>query len=423
VVVTDELAPGCAKSIGDLAVGASTTYSCTVAAVTQGFTNVAAVVGYFSTVQVTDEDPSTVQIAKIDLRKQAEGPDEREISYGTDVSFEIFVENTGEVTLNDVEVTDEQVPGCGQYIGTLEPGGTYSYSCVAPAVTEGFTNTAIVTGVVDNFQVSDEDPSTVKIRLYELYFPYLSGGPLMKYNLTLGYEDLRLDQQNDFDYNDWVVSVVTNLSFAYLNPQTVNLRRIAFTFTPKARGALLSHEYRLKFAPNTFGSDGTATVIVRDGQGNVLSNNQYPFVSSQTNDFQIFDCTCNALPNGYQFMNTNEGTGPYPTQRTAEFIIDFNSEATFVLADYGPHGEGLFFNPYLRVTGWGSELYDVGIDDVRTLVAPISNWKWAEEGARIDYAYPTVTYIGSPNMFTFPNNWWQVNTSCVYGDGIVCVIP
>ena len=193
-------------------------------------------------------------------------------------------------------------------------------------------------------------------------------------------------------------------------------------FTPKARGAMLNHEYRLKFAPNTFGSDGTATVIVRDGQGNILSTNQYAFVSSQTNDFRIFDCTCNALPNGHQFMNTNEGTGPYPTQRTAEFIIDFNSEATFVLADYGPHGEGLFFNPYLRVTGWGSELYDVGIDDVRTLVAPIPDWKWAEEGARIDYAYPAVTYIGSPNMFTFPNLWWQTNTTCVYGDGVVCAV-
>ena len=79
-------------------------------------------------------------------------------------------------------------------------------------------------------------------------------------------------------------------------------------------------------------------------------------------------------------MNTNEGTGPYPTQRTAEFTIDFASEATFILADYGPHGEGLFFDPYIRVTGWGQEIYDVGIDDVRTLVAPIPDWKWARRG-------------------------------------------
>jgi uncharacterized repeat protein (TIGR01451 family) len=423
VVVTDALAPGCAKSIGPLDVGASTTYTCTVPGVTQGFTNTATVEGYWCTTRVTDQDPSTVEIAQIDLRKQAEGPDARDISYGSDVSFEIFVENTGEVALDNVEVTDAMVPGCSQYIGTLAAGGTYTYSCVAQDVTEDFTNTAQVTGVVGTVEVWDEDPSTVHIRLYHYYFPVIgSYPPMTKYNLSLGYEDLRLDQANDFDYNDWIVNIITNLTYSTLDQQTVNLTKIAFTITPQARGALLNHEYRLKFDPNTFSSDGVATIVVRDGLGNVISSTPFPFIHTQVNDFLIFDCTCNALP-GRGSMNTVEGVGPVPTQRTAEFSLQFNSETPFVLADFGMHGEGLFFNPYLRVTGLGGVIYDVGINDIRTLVAPVPTWKWPEEGVRIDQAYPAVSFIGPPTMFVFSSNWWQTFNTCVYGDGVVCVLP
>jgi uncharacterized repeat protein (TIGR01451 family) len=41
VRVTDPLSPGCAKRIGELAPGASTTYSCSKTTITKGFTNVA----------------------------------------------------------------------------------------------------------------------------------------------------------------------------------------------------------------------------------------------------------------------------------------------------------------------------------------------------------------------------------------------
>jgi uncharacterized repeat protein (TIGR01451 family) len=65
VEVTDPLVPGCANSIGDLAVGASFSYTCTAPGVTQSFTNEACVSGEFDGTTVTDCDPSTVEITPV----------------------------------------------------------------------------------------------------------------------------------------------------------------------------------------------------------------------------------------------------------------------------------------------------------------------------------------------------------------------
>lgn len=62
VVVTDPLAPNCAKNIGNLAVGASDSYTCTVPNVTANFTNVATVTGQGGAIPVTDTDPSSVVV-------------------------------------------------------------------------------------------------------------------------------------------------------------------------------------------------------------------------------------------------------------------------------------------------------------------------------------------------------------------------
>ncbi|MFN2199222.1 MAG: hypothetical protein ACK2UW_24100, partial [Anaerolineales bacterium] len=163
VEVTDAEAPGCANTIGDLAAGASVTYNCTVPAVTEGFTNTACVAGSFEAGEVSDCDSSTVKVADIDIRKQAEGDDSRDIVSGSDVTYEIVVTNTGEVDLTDVEVTDADAPGCANSIGDLAAGASVTYSCTVPAVTEGFTNTACVEGLFGEESVDDCDSSTVKV--------------------------------------------------------------------------------------------------------------------------------------------------------------------------------------------------------------------------------------------------------------------
>jgi uncharacterized repeat protein (TIGR01451 family) len=103
----------------------------------------------------------------IDIRKQAEGADSRVFDIGDDVTFEIKVTNTGNVTLTDVEVTDELTPECDKYIGTLKAGESYTYECTVENLQAGYNNIACVEGTYDatdpDTVVKDCDPSEVKI--------------------------------------------------------------------------------------------------------------------------------------------------------------------------------------------------------------------------------------------------------------------
>jgi len=420
VVVTDELVPGCAKTIGSLAVGETQSYTCTIKNVTEGFTNVAKVTGKSDEVVVSDEDPSTVLVASIYLRKQEKGPDSRNFASGSDVDFEIEVKNTGEADLTDVEVTDAEVPGCAKTIGDLAAGETTTYTCTASHVKAGFTNTATVEGHSGEITVTDSDTSTVVVNVYHYYIPFASfSGDVSnstKFSISVGYEDLRLDQPNDFDYNDWIASMVTLLTYNQGSGSQIDLKSILFHITPKARGATLNHEFHVQFPANTFGGNGTATLTIRDGNGNVVSSNTIPIVGSQAVDFTIFADDYLALPPQGVGVNTTEGTGPEPAALIADLAFTFPQPVLFTLADYGTHGNGLFFNPYIRVKPAHASAYDVGIGDVRTLVVPTPTWKWPEEGIRIDKVYTLVNL----SLDLFPANWWTYYNVCVYGDGVFC---
>lgn len=99
----------------------------------------------------------------IDIRKQAEGPDSRTFLYGSDVTFEIEVVNTGNVALTDVVVTDAMAPSCDYSVGDLAVGESFTYECTVPYVTAGFENVACVSGIAEDVEVTDCDPSTVVI--------------------------------------------------------------------------------------------------------------------------------------------------------------------------------------------------------------------------------------------------------------------
>ncbi len=167
VAVTDPLAPDCDANIGDLAVGASTSYDCTVAAVTAGFTNVATVTGEGpGGEEVTDEDDAVVEVTAapapaIDVEKT---PDTQTVEPGDSVTFTIVVTNTGNVDLSNVAVTDPLAPDCDATIGDLAVGASTSYDCTVAAVTAAFTNVATVTGEgPGGEEVTDEDDAVVEI--------------------------------------------------------------------------------------------------------------------------------------------------------------------------------------------------------------------------------------------------------------------
>jgi uncharacterized repeat protein (TIGR01451 family) len=60
IQISDELAPGCAQAIGELAPGESRSLTCSVPSVTQSFTNTACVSGQYHWTTVQDCDPSSV---------------------------------------------------------------------------------------------------------------------------------------------------------------------------------------------------------------------------------------------------------------------------------------------------------------------------------------------------------------------------
>jgi uncharacterized repeat protein (TIGR01451 family) len=175
VVVTDALAPGCARTSADIAglasmppapaAGSTVTYQCTLANVTASFTNTAVATGTppvgpnvssQDTAGVTVVPPVThpaIQIVK--------DPKSQTVTKGNTATFTITVLNTGDVALTDVVVTDALSPNCNKTIGNLAPGQSVSYQCTRPNVQSSFTNVAVVTGKAGGTTVTDQDTAPV----------------------------------------------------------------------------------------------------------------------------------------------------------------------------------------------------------------------------------------------------------------------
>jgi uncharacterized repeat protein (TIGR01451 family) len=166
VTVSDALTPDCDNAIGTLTVGASTTYTCSNPGVVASFTNTAVVT---STVPQapgpTDSDDAFVEFVDAGLEID-KSPDYQEVASGGTANFTITVTNSGSIQVDNVEVSDALVPDCDNVIGALAGGASMSYTCSDVGVVAGYTNTAVITGVVD-FQVPmlmDSDDAVVGLQ-------------------------------------------------------------------------------------------------------------------------------------------------------------------------------------------------------------------------------------------------------------------
>jgi uncharacterized repeat protein (TIGR01451 family) len=91
-------------------------------------------------------------------------PDTQVVVSGTDAVFTITVTNTGDVTLDNVTVTDVLASGCDADLRSLDVRDSHTYTCTAAGVEADFTNTATVTGtppVGDDVSASDSADVTV----------------------------------------------------------------------------------------------------------------------------------------------------------------------------------------------------------------------------------------------------------------------
>ncbi|MGI9648781.1 MAG: SdrD B-like domain-containing protein [Acidimicrobiia bacterium] len=144
VTVVDPLVPDCDLSPTVLAPGATTSYTCTAAAVGADFTNTATATG----TPPIGPDVTSVDTASVDVVDPAitisKDPASQTILSGSDAVFTITVTNTGDVDLTNVVVTDPLASACGNALGLVPAGGFATYSCTDPAVGANYTNVATV---------------------------------------------------------------------------------------------------------------------------------------------------------------------------------------------------------------------------------------------------------------------------------------
>ncbi len=95
-----------------------------------GFATDGEVEDYQVTIEAAGKTP------KIDIRKQAEGPDSRTFKPGSTVWFQIQVTNNGQAPLTGVAVTDPLLPACNRTFGSLAVGASRLYSCSTKLVGE-----------------------------------------------------------------------------------------------------------------------------------------------------------------------------------------------------------------------------------------------------------------------------------------------
>lgn len=149
VTVSDALTPSCDSSLGDMGPGETTSYSCSSVGVTASFTNTA-VASTTPTVGpgVSDSDDAYVEVvdAALEIEK---APDLQTVTSGGTANFTITITNSGSVQVNNITVSDALVPSCDNVIGSIPAASSFSYACSELGVTSSFTNTAVVTGVVD----------------------------------------------------------------------------------------------------------------------------------------------------------------------------------------------------------------------------------------------------------------------------------
>ncbi len=162
VTVTDGPVPACDNSLGNLAVGASASYSCSQVNVTADFTNTIRVVGtdpIAGTVSDSDAADVAVLVPGINIVKTTSTP---QVVLGGTASFDITVTNTGTAPLTNVEVSDPLAPDCDRTLGSLAPGETSTYSCTLAGLVGDVTNRATVTAD-DSSGTEHTDTDTVPV--------------------------------------------------------------------------------------------------------------------------------------------------------------------------------------------------------------------------------------------------------------------
>ena len=161
VVVDDQgVVVSCPKTT--LAIAEQMTCTGSGTAIVGSYSNLGTVSANYETQVVTASDPSGYFGAnpQISLLK---GPDTQVVIEGETATFTIAVTNTGNVTLNNLNVADPLAPNCALSQTTFAVGEVVNYSCSLTAVTASFINVATATAVWESTTVTATDSASVTV--------------------------------------------------------------------------------------------------------------------------------------------------------------------------------------------------------------------------------------------------------------------
>jgi uncharacterized repeat protein (TIGR01451 family) len=210
------------------------TYSCSVTGVTADFTNTVSVTATPAdeSPDVSDTDSAEVTVASPSIAV-SKTPDSQSVASGGTATFTITVDNTGNVDLTNVTISDPQCstpagPTGDDGDGVLETAETWSYTCSVSNVTADFTNSATVTATPPvGPDVSDTDEADVTVAAGQ---PLIVAAKESAFNL----QTHDLDHSGTLSPGDrlqYTVTISNNGSADALN--------VVFTDTPDPNTALV----------------------------------------------------------------------------------------------------------------------------------------------------------------------------------------
>jgi len=224
--------------------------------------------------------------------------------------------------------------------------------------------------------------------------------------VTVGYEDLPMAATNDWDYNDLVINIKPELD---LSPER-DLLAATFAIRQAITMTAYTHAFHLQPYKDAFTCAGTYTKTVKTGVQTDVETGPYN-------------------PGDSYLIIPDTGHPP----DLVELVIDFEVPAVGAcrwkwdsagLLDQ-PHGQGLFFDPWLKVVPYWCKDEDCkyqihatkpeGVCDCRILTVP-ADWTWPMgDGCPIWCVYEGVDPPPpeSSSGPTFELLWWKSGTNCL----------
>jgi uncharacterized repeat protein (TIGR01451 family) len=171
VRVFDSAAPNCAKILGNMAPGATESYTCDMPNVVRNIQNVATVQGTKPTGGTVEDTDSAIvyMVPCTSTIGVSINPEQQSVLYDGTAKWTVIVANLGTCSLRDVKVSEANtavvVPqGCGKAIGTMARETSQTYDCQVEHVTAPFAKTLLAQGMDPYGQtVQGTDTGTVDV--------------------------------------------------------------------------------------------------------------------------------------------------------------------------------------------------------------------------------------------------------------------